>query len=696
MMKTTSCREICMQSPIEKTAAVKTANREKIQNMNSKLLLFAIIAMVASSCASSKKEAQKHSVISPDGQVKVAFWLNEGKPGYSVDFKNTVVVQPSDLGFVLSENDLFYDDFELVSIRTSQIDETWEQPWGQQKTVRNHCNEAVFALKERSGKRRILEIAFRVFDDGIGFRYLFPGQPNLTDFVIMDELTTFAMAGDHQAWWIPAYRDNRYEFLFTQSPVSTLDTVHTPLTMETTAGLFVSIHEAALVDYASMTLASMPGLVLKSDLTPWSDGCKVKAKTPFKSPWRTIQIAEKPGDLITSNLILNLNEPNKLSDLSFVEPNKYLGIWWGMHIGKYTFWESENHGATTVNAKKYIDFCNQLGIKHLLIEGWNVGWTPQWYENKMHHFSFTQSTSDFDFAEVIRYAKEKNVKIVGYHETGSNIENYLKQIDAGMAMYHQAGMESIKIGQVGSRMNLKEWHHGQFGVNYYQFVLDKAAEYKLAVNFHEPIKPTGLSRTWPHLMSGEGGRGQEYNAWSDGNPPEHETILPFTRLLGGPMDFTPGIFAIKGTKVHTTLAKQLALYLTIYSPIQMLADLPENYLGHPAFQFLKDVPVNWEKTVVMDAKIGDFVTIARKDIASDDWYLGSITDENSRNFNISLDFLDEGTTYLAQIYADADNAEYDSNPEAYTISQTEVTNASQLRIVLAKGGGQAIRFVAKK
>jgi alpha-glucosidase len=663
--------------------------------MNRLIAILALLAIIMSSCASMDREARKSIISSPDGNITVTFWLDDGIPYYAAFFKGHEVIAKSLMGFVLEENDIISDHLVVKDQHYREINETWEQPWGQQRLVKSHCNEGEFILFENKDKKRNFTITFRVFNDGFGFRYSFPEQENLGRFTIMDELTEFALTADHQAWWIPAYKDNRYEYLYTRSALSTLDTVHTPLTMEANDGYVVSIHEAALVNYASMTLASKADNILKCDLTPWSDGTKVKAQTPLVTPWRTIQIADNAGDLILSTMILNLNEPNQLEDLSFVEPNKYLGIWWGMHIGKYTFWEGPEHGASTAHSKEYIDACNKLGIRHLLIEGWNTGWTPQWYENRMHVFSFTQSTPDFNFEEVILYAREHQVKIVGYHETGSNIENYLAQIDDGMGMYHHAGMESIKIGQVGSRLNMKEWHHGQFGVDYYQTVLKKAADYKLAVNFHEPIKPTGLSRTFPHLMSCEGGRGQEYNAWSEGNPPEHETTLPFTRLLGGPMDFTPGIFGIKGTNVHTTLAKQLALYLTIYSPIQMLADLPENYIGHPAYKFLLDVPVNWDTTVVLNARIGDYFTVARKDIASNDWYLGSITDENSRDFTIDLTFLDEDKTYIAQIYADGSGAEFGKNPESYAISEMEVTKNSQLNIRLAKGGGQAIRFAVK-
>ncbi len=662
--------------------------------MKKLFILLIAISAVSWSCIHKPQTTEKERIFSPDGQISVDFWLEDGKPFYSAEFKAQPIIAKSALGMVFQENDVLSDKLLMEKSEKSTFDETWEQVWGQQKNVRNNYEELLVSLREEDGLKRQFQIVFRVFNDGLGFRYIVPEQENLREFVITDELTEFAMTDDHKAWWIPAYRDNRYEYLFTNSAISQMDTVHTPLTIETASGPVLSIHEAALVNYASMTLASNPGHVLKCDLTPWSDGTKVKSKTPMITPWRTVQIGENAGQLITSNLILNLNEPNKLLDLSFVKPNKYLGIWWGMHIGKYTFWESENHGANTELSKKYIDYCNKLGIDHLLIEGWNKGWTPEWYENKLHVFSFTECTSDFDFKEVTDYAKAHGVQIVGYHETGSNIDNYLSQIDAGMDMYENAEMESVKIGHVGSRLGMKEWHHGQYGVNYYQTVLDKAAEHGLAVNFHEPIKPTGLCRTYPHLMAGEGGRGQEYNAWSEGNPADHTTILPFTRLLAGPMDYTPGIFKIKGTRLHNTLANQLALYLTIWSPIQMLADLPENYDGHPAFQFLKDVPVNWDTTVVLNAQIGDYFTIARKDIASNDWYLGSITDENSRELVLILSFLDKDRRYKAQIYADGPDAAFDVNPESYSISELDVGSGDELKIHLAKGGGQAIRFVA--
>jgi alpha-glucosidase len=657
--------------------------------MNKLMYIILSIAFILNACSTHSYD-RKQSIVSPDKKINVSFWIDNGKPFYSIEYFGKPVILPSPLGFVLKDNDTLTNNLKLVQSTFKHYDENWEQPWGDQRIVRENYNEKTFDLIENSNRR--LQIVFRVFDDGVGFRYNIPDQEGIDSIFIIDELTEFRMANDHQAWWIPAYKDNRYEYLYQRSALSSLDTVHTPLTMETVDGPVITIHEAALVNYAGMTLASLENNTLKCDLAPWSDGTKVKTSTPLQTPWRSVLIEQNAGGLITSKLILNLNEPNKLEDISWIEPNKYLGIWWGMHIGKYSFWEGENHGATTSISKEYIDNCNELGIDHLLIEGWNIGWTPAWYENRLHVFSFTESTPDFNFSEVAEYAKNNNVKLIGYHETGSNIDNYIAQIDAGMQMYKDGGMNDVKIGQVGSKLMMKEWHYGQYGVNYYKNVLDKAADYNLTVNFHEPVKPTGLHRTYPHLMAGEGARGQEYNAWSEGNPPEHTVILPFTRLLGGPMDFTPGIFDISSTRVHTTLAKQLALYLTFYSPIQMLADLPENYVGHPAFEFLKDVPVNWDTTVVLNAKIGDYFTVARKDRDSEDWFLGSITDENNRDFEIDLSFLEEGKKYTAEIYADAENAEFDKNPEAYSINDIEVTSKSKLNIKLAKGGGQAIHF----
>jgi len=658
------------------------------------LLLLSVFAMLFVNCSE-----KGHSVSSPGGANTIQFKLVEGKPYYSVDHGKTAVILPSKMGFVFKDNDTFDSNFEIKESATSSFDETWEQVWGEKRYIRNNYNQLSITLTEKSAKKRSLIIEFRAFDDGVAFRYTYPKQESIDSIFIMDERTEFKLADAADAWSFPAYQENRYEYLFSKSPVSELknDTVHTPLTLESKSGLYLSIHEAWLVDFASMTLAHSGKNNLKCDLVPWSDGVKVKAKDIFQSSWRTIQIGQTPGDLITSYLILNLNDPNVMEDTSWIKPTKYMGIWWGMHIGKYTFWESEKQGATTENAQKYVDFAAEKGIDHLLIEGWNKGWTPNWYKNAMHMFSFTQCADHFNLEKVAKYAQSKGVHLIGYHETGSNLINYLKQIDDGMALYQKVGIHDIKIGQVGSRLNMKEWHHGQFAVNYYRYVLKKAAEYQLTVNFHEPIKDTGERRTYPNMLAREGARGQEYDAWSDGNPPTHMCTLPFTRLLAGPMDFTPGIFDVEtkqgyGHKVHSTVAKQLSYYLTIYSPIQMLADLPENYDGKAAFKFLQDVPTDWEDTKVLNGEIGEYITVARKDRHSDNWYLGSMTNEKSRSFTFDLSFLEKGTSYEAEIYADAPGTSWENNPMEVAISKQTVTSETKLPAELGAGGGMAIRF----
>lgn len=660
-----------------------------------------VILLISLSVSCSKKEEKVLlDVTSPSAKNKITFELINGIPTYSVNHGDKSVLNSSKLGFVFKNNDSLNKNFEVLKSDTSSFDETWKQVWGEKEFIRNNYNQLSVTLQEKSEKKRKIEIQFRAFDDGIALRYIYP-QQGKDSLVIMDELTSFNLSDDGDAWWIGAYQDNRYEYITTKSLVSTLDTVHTPLTIKSNNGLSLSFHEANLKDFASMTLARTVGTTLKADLVPWADGDRVKTTGSFTTPWRTLQIAEIPGELITSYLILNLNDPNKIEDTSWVKTYKYLGIWWGMHIGKYSFWESPIQGATTKNAYEYIDYCKKLGVDHLLIEGWNKGWTPAWYENAMHMFSFTEAADNFDLKKVTDYAKENGVSIIGYHETGSNIINYLSQIDNGMALYKEVGIHDVKIGQVGSRLNMKEWHHGQFGVNYYRFVLEKAAEYELTVNFHEPIKDTGERRTYPNMMAREGARGQEYNAWSEGNPPSHTAILPFTRMLAGPMDFTPGVLDVEikqgyeGRDVHTTAAKQLALYVVLYSPIQMLADLPENYDGNPAYKFLQDVPTDWEDTKVLNGEIGEYITTVRKDKYSEDWYLGSLTNEESRSFHINLSFLDPDATYEAQIYADAEGISYNKNATQVTILSKEVTSKDTLQINLAEGGGTAIRFLKK-
>ncbi len=653
---------------------------------------FIVSVSAMSCCGGSVVE-----VSSPDGKNVIGFELLDGQPTYAVSRSGKAILDPSAMGFVFKQESRAFGAFEVAKVDTQTVDESWNQVWGEKQEIRNHYNQLTVALKEKAEPHRTLNVEFRAFDDGIALRYVYPQQGE-ADLVIMDELTEFNLTEDGQAWWIGAYQDNRYEYLTTKSAVSEMDVVHTPLTIESDSGLFLSFHEARLVDFASMTLRKTEGSHLKADLVPWADGDRVKTDGSFTTPWRTLQIANNPGDLITSYLILNLNDPCSIEDTSWIQPHKYLGIWWGMHIGKYSFWESPIHGASTKNAKEHIDYCAKFGIDHLLIEGWNKGWTPAWYENAMHMFSFTESTPDFDLKEVTDYARENGVKIIGYHETGSNIINYRKQIDAGMALYEEMGVNDVKIGQVGSRLNMTEWHHGQFGVEYYREVLNKAAKYHLTVNFHEPIKDTGERRTYPNMMAREGARGMEYNAWSEGNPPSHTAIIPFTRFLAGPMDFTPGVLDVdikqgyEGRDVHTTAAKQLALYVVLYSPIQMMADLPENYDGHPGLKFLQDVPVDWDDTQVLNAAIGEYITTARKDRYSGDWYLGSLSNEDPREFEIQLGFLEPGATYEAQIYADAEGITWNENAGEIVVSKKTVTSEDVLSLNLAPGGGTAIRF----
>ena len=663
--------------------------------------LFALIALLLS-CDKKEESAQLFEVKSPDGNIVLTFDNTNSKPYYSVKFEEQDVVTPSELGFKFQNMPALDSNFTVVGSSTSSQDITWEQPWGEEKIIRDNFNAIVINLQEKESPQRKLNIEFKVFNDGIGFRYIFPESNGSDSIFITEESTEFAMADNHKVWYIPAYEVMKYELLYTESNITGLDTSHTPLTMKTANGLYISIHEAALVDYASMTLYGNKTNTLKSDLVPWQDGIKVKAKEGFKTPWRTIQIAKKSGDLIESNLILNLNEPNKLGDVSWVKPMKYIGIWWGIHIGNWTFHQSDQLGATTENAMEHIDFAAAHGFDEVLVEGWNEGFEDKWYRDFGPRQNFTKANPRYDFEKVQAYARSKGVTIQAYNETCANPGNYLKQIDSAYAMYSKHGYKSVKVGQVNRKLQNGEWHHGQFGVNYYQTVVEKGAEYKLAINFHEPIKPTGLRRTYPNLVSREGARGQEFNAWgndrpgSTTNPPEHLTILPFTRLLAGPMDFTPGIFRVDipqkpNDRVNTTLAKQLAIYLVVYSPIQMAADLIENYEGHPALQFIEDVPTDWETTKVIDSEIADYIIIARKDVNSEDWYLGAMTDENARDFDVKLDFLEEGI-YEAQIYQDSEKTDLETAPTEYEIIKKEVSKEDVLQLKLTNSGGAAIRF----
>lgn len=648
----------------------------------------------------SKSKVQQLDVNSPDDRINITFDISCSTPSYEVTFKGEPVIKNSALGLVFKNMEALDSNLIIIDYSTSGVDETWEQPWGEQRLVHDNHNQLLVHLQEKSGLKRKIDVEFKAFNDGIGFRYIFPEQ-GYDSFIIMDELTEFAFTNNHLAWFIPANTVKKYELLYEQKPLNELDITQTPLTIEIKNDFYVSIHEAALVDYSSMLLQAKSENTLKAELVPWADGSKVKTNGSFKTPWRTITIGETPGDLVESTFILNLNEPNKLGDVSWVKPMKYIGIWWGIHIAKWSFNQSPILGATTENTKQYIDFAAKHGFEEVLVEGWNEGFEGTWHADYGPNQDFTTPNPSFDWFNLQEYALSKGVTIQAYNETCANSINYLNQIDSAFAIYEKLGYKSVKVGQVmgGTRKFINgEYCDGQYGVNYYQTVINKAVKHKLSINFHEPIKATGLRRTYPNLVSREGARGQEYNAWDwkGGNPPEHLTILPFTRMLSGPMDFTPGIFRVDipqkpENRVNTTLAKQLAIYVVIYSPIQMAADLIENYEDHPAFQFIKDVPVNWETTKVLDAAIGDYIITARNDVDSEDWYLGAMTDEEAREFEIKLDFLDGGE-YEAQIYTDSEKTDLETAPMEYEIFKQKVTALDTLKLKLANSGGAAIRF----
>lgn len=652
--------------------------------------------------ASSSMAHAADILTSPDGHIKVTVGVKGGKPFYSVARDGKAIIQRSYLGFMLDKGSL-NDHFKIIGKARDSKNETWTQPWGEQRVVNNHYNELKIKLQQDS--KRQLNLVFRAFNDGIGFRYEFPKQKNLSDFQIMEETTQIAMPTDAQAWTEPTNSTKYYEAVWTKDLLSKKDTVSTPITIEVNDSLYMTLHEANLTDYASLnyTPRHLEGaaVTLVAALTPWQNGVKVYAKAPFVSPWRTIIIAKKPGDLIASKLMLNLNEPCKIADTSWITTGKYVGIWWGMHMTDYTWAQGPKHGATTANTKRYIDFAAKHNMQGVLVEGWNYGWDGDWTKDG-DKFSFTKPYPDYDLEGLQKYALSKGVRLIAHNETGGAATNYENQLDSAFALYERLGIRAIKTGYVNELLDNKELQHSQYGIRHYLKVIEKAAKYHLMVVNHEPAMPSGLCRTYPNLVSGEGMRGQEYNAWSNdgGNPPYHVCILPFTRGLAGPMDFTPGIFnftnkAVPTSHPQTTLAKQLSEYILLYSPWQMAADMIENYENQPAFSFIESVPTDWEKSVVVNAEIGKYITIARKDKASDDWYIGSATDADARDLTLPLDFLDEGKEYMAEIYADGPDADYRTNPYPIQYTRTEVTNASYLTLHLAPSGGAAIRIIAQ-
>jgi alpha-glucosidase len=679
-------------------------------------MIKASFVLLSSAClliSSVSAVAKTVSLSSPDQSIKINIG-DELHPHYEVFFNQEEVIASSKLGMLFKSVSGFEAGFTIQEVEKTQSNTQWELPWGERQYVNNHYNEALIHFTHQRDKANQYALRVRVFNDGLGFRYEVPKQAGLEKVNITDELTEFVVTKPKQstAWWIPARGWNRYEYVYNTSDIESIDRAHTPFTFRLPSGVHVSIHEAALVDYAAMTLNQTRPGILKADLTPWSDGILVKTKTDFTTPWRTIQISEQATGLLNSDLILNLNEPNKLGDVSWVKPGKYVGIWWGMHVRENTWGSGDKHGATTKETMRYMDFAAKHGFSGVLVEGWNIGWDGDWYHNG-DVFNFTQAYDDFDLEKVTQYGLEKGVRLIGHHETSGNVTNYRNQMSDAFDLYEKHGVQQVKTGYVADAGMIKriddkgiarrEWHDGQFMANEYLHSVKEAAKRKISINTHEPIKDTGLRRTYPNWIAREGARGQEFNAWgSPPNPPEHTAILPFTRMLSGPMDFTPGIFDMgfnglgdNTDRPQTTLAKQLALYVVIYSPIQMAADLPRNYEANlAAFQFIKDVPTDWQQSKAIDGEIGDYVAFARQDKHSEDWYLGALTDENARTLTFSLDFLDKNKRYEAQIYRDGEKADWKNRPYDLKIEKRTVTQSDALTVTLATSGGVAVRFKA--
>ena len=649
------------------------------------------------------------SAASPSGTLEVDVTLNpEGRVGYAVSREGRPVISESRLGFLFTDAPEMLRNFALAGQSTRSFDETWQQPWGEYRSIRNRYNELTVIFDEKNWDKRRMTVVFRVYDDGIGFRYEIPRHEKLAHANIADELTEFNVAEPGEAWWDPAFEWNREEYIYNRTPIEQIGTAQTPLTIRTNSGLHLSFHEAALVDYSAMNLRRVGGRTLKAVLTPSAAGPKVSRDTPVATPWRVIMIApDAPSLYRSAQIILNLNEPNKLGDVSWVKPMKYVGIWWDMHLDRKTWNSGPKHGATTAYTKQMIDFAAKNGFGGVLVEGWNKGWDGDWF-GRGFDFSFTEAYPDFDIAEVSRYARSKGVVLIGHHETAGNIANYEKQLGPALDLYQRLGIPAVKTGYVADAGGIQaegpdgrmrfEWHEGQVMVNHHLKVVTEAAKRHIAVNPHEPVKDTGLRRTYPNWVAREGQRGMEYNAWGEPkNPPEHEANLVFTRMISGPMDFTPGVLSLIGknnTQILSTLAKQLALYVVIYSPIQMAPDLIENYEANPrTFKFIRDVAVDWDDTRLLSGEVGDLAVFARKARGSDQWFLGAVGDEDERRFDVALDFLQRGRRYRAEIYRDAEDADYRTNPRSIVIEQKVVTSSDRLAMRLAPGGGAAIRFV---
>ena len=688
---------------------------------------------------SMSSAAMAESITSPNGQLQLNFSVNsQGEPVYELFYKGKAVIKPSKLGLELKNDPGLMNGFTLADTQTSTFDETWEPVWGEVKQIRNHYNEMAVTLDQKAQDRNII-IRFRLFDDGLGFRYEFPLQKNLNYFVIKEERTQFAMTGDHKAFWIPGDYDTQ-EYDFTESKLSEIrglmksaitgnasqtqfspTGVQTSLQVKTADGLYINLHEAALVDYSCMHLnLDDKNLIFESWLTPDAVGDKGYMQAPCKSPWRTVIVSDDARDILASKLTLNLNEPCAYEDVSWIKPVKYVGVWWEMIAGKSTWAYTDDlpsvklgetdysktkpngrHGANNENVKRDIDFAAAHGIDQVLVEGWNEGWEDWFGHSKDYVFDFVTPYPDFDVKMLNAYAKSKGVKLMMHHETSSSVRNYERHMDKAYRFMVDNGYNAVKSGYVGDIIPRGEHHYGQWMNNHYLYAVKKAADYKICVNGHEAVRPTGLCRTYPNLIGNESARGTEYEAFG-GSKPFHTTLLPFNRLIGGPMDYTPGIFDTKldfmgdlpHGQVQTTLAKQLALYVTLYSPLQMAADLVENYEKHmDAFQFIKDVAVDWDDSEYIEAEPGDYITVARKAKGTDNWFVGGITDENARTAGFTLDFLTPGKQYVATLYADGKDADYKENPTSYQIKKGIVTNKTKISVWEARSGGFALSLI---
>ena len=689
----------------------------------------------------------KTTMFSPNKNIVLNFWLGDnGAPMYEVMYKNKPVILSSGLGLELKETQTakplpsLTTNLTVISSVQSSSNTTWKPVWGDVKEIRDNYSQLTVRLSQKNAEPIEFNLVFKVFDDGVGFRYEFPEQKNLKHFMVADERTQFHLTGNHKAFWIPGdYDSNEFSPNVTSlSEVNAEDpkyaasifahqffdsnAVQTPLMLKSTDGLYINIHEAALVNYPAMDLViDKATFTLSSALVPDALGNKAYLQTPAKTPWRTIIVSDKATDILASHTILNLNDPSIIKDPSWIKPTKYVGVWWEMHVGKST-WDyagsqnassfdpqnlkpSGKHGATTANVKRYIDFASKNGFDGVLVEGWNVGWEDWFGQYKENVFDFVTPYPDFDVKELHRYAASKHVKMIMHHETSASATNYERQMDTAYRFMKANGYDAVKTGYVGHIIPRGEHHDGQWMVNHYVRVAQKTASYKIMLDAHEPVRPTGLCRTYPNWLACEAARGMEFNAWSEGNKPRHETIFPFTRFMGGPMDYTPGIFQLelnywdknKKETIHTTLAKQLALYVTICSPLQMAADLPESYEKKmDAFQFIKDVAVDWDDSKYLEAEPGEYITEARKAKGTNKWFAGAITNENARTATFDLSFLDAGKKYTATIYADAADADYEKNPEAYKITRQVVDSKTVLNIKLARGGGCAISIIPIK